>query len=337
MVINQKTKPKIIFFSSKDYDRDFFNLSNQDHYNYELIFLKYELNSDTVELAKNADAICVFVNDKLHKDVLNKLKDLNIKVIALRCAGFNNVDQDTAQKLNLPIVRVPAYSPYAVAEHAMGLILCLNRKIHKAYNKTRENNFSLDGLLGFDLHNKTVGIIGTGTIGSVMCKILSGFSMNILGYDIKPNPICKTLGLKYVDLEQLLTQSDIVTLHCPLTPATRYLINAKTLALIKPTALLINTSRGAVVNTQAVIDSLKSKKLAGFGLDVYEHEGDFFFKDLSDEIIADDIIERLVTFPNVLLTSHQGFFTKEALHNIAQVTLNNINLVLNAKQCDNMI
>lgn len=329
---------KIAFFSTKHYDQEFFNSAiANSNLDYKLVYHNYELNIDTACLAKNADVVCVFVNDKLNKDVISQLVSMGVKLIALRCAGFNNIDLQAAKANKLPIVRVPAYSPYAVAEHAMGLILNLNRKIHKAYIKTRENNFSLDGLLGFDLHGKTAGVIGTGNIGEVMTQILNGFGMKLLGYDIVQNSKCKTLGMKYVSLEELLKNSDIVTLHCPLTPETRYFINQNTLAIMKPHALLINTSRGATVNTKAVIDALKNKKLGGFGLDVYEHEGDFFFKDLSDEIIPDDLISRLVTFPNVILTGHQGFFTKEALENIANTTLENIDLFLTNKPCKNIV
>lgn len=331
---------KIVFYSIKEYEEKCFNKINKNNIEepkFNFIFKKEPLNQDTVHIAKNADAICIFVNDIADKTTLEYLAKYNIKLILLRCAGFNNIDIITAEKLGITIARVPEYSPYAVAEHAVGLMLNLNRKIHKAYNRTRENNFDLTGLIGFDMYGKTAGIIGTGRIGSKLAKILLGFGMKVLAYDLNKDHKLEQLGIKYVNLNQLLQQSDIISLHCPLTPKTKYLINTKSLSLIKPSCLLINTSRGSIVDTKAVINALKNNKLGGFGLDVYEHESDLFFKDLSNKVISDDILERLMTFPNVILTGHQAFLTNEALDNIAQTTLENMSNIINNKSCSNIV
>ncbi|MBM7560359.1 2-hydroxyacid dehydrogenase [Marinitoga litoralis] len=311
---------KIAFFSTKKYDMDFFNHANKK-YNFDIRYFETRLNEKTAILAKNFDVVCAFVNDNLNRDVLKILKDNGIKLIALRSAGFNHVDLDAAKELGLRVVHVPKYSPYAVAEHTVALILSLNRKIHKAYFRVKENNFSLDGLLGFDLHGKTIGLIGTGKIGRIVANILKGFGMNILGYDKFPND--EFIG-EYVTLDTLLKKSDIISLHTPLNKETYHIINKDNISKMKNGVMIINTSRGGLIDTQAVIEGLKSKKIGYLGLDVYEEEEDIFFEDLSSEIIDDDTFVRLTTFPNVLITGHQGFFTCEALTNIAETTLENI-------------
>jgi len=266
----------------------------------------------------------VFVNDQLNADVIEALYGFGVRLIALRCAGFNNVDLDAANKFEIKVVRVPAYSPYSVAEHTVALILALNRKIYKAYHRVREGNFALDGLLGYDLNGRTVGIIGTGKIGEVVTKIMKGFGCNILAYDLFQNKSCLDMGVKYIPLENLFKESDIITLHCPLTRETHHIIDSNSLDKMKKGVVLINTSRGALIDTKAVIKALKSGKVGALGLDVYEEEADLFFEDLSNLIIQDDIFARLLTFPNVVITGHQAFFTKEALDGIALTTLDNI-------------
>ena len=279
---------------------------------------------ETVALAEGATAICAFVNDDLSRPVLEKLAEMGVRLIALRCAGFNQLDLATAEKLGLTVARVPAYSPYAVAEHTMALILSLNRKIHRAYNRVREGNFALDGLLGFDLHGKTVGIVGTGKIGAIFARIVAGFGCRLVGHDLRPNPDCEALGMEYVTREELFQTSDILALMCPLTPETRHLIRRETLPLLKKGVMLVNTSRGAIINTQAAIAGLKDGTIGSLGIDVYEEEADLFFEDLSNDVLRDDVFARLLTFPNVLVTGHQGFFTQEALTNIADTTIGNI-------------
>ena len=278
----------------------------------------------TARLAEGCAVICTFVNDPLNAATLEVLSALGVKLVALRCAGFNQVDLRAAERLGITVARVPAYSPYAVAEHAVALILTLNRNIHRAYNRVREGNFALEGLLGFDLHGKTVGVIGTGKIGAVFARILRGFGMTVLAHDVQPNAELEADGLRYVGLEELLERSDIVSLHCPLTPQTQHLVNAERLGRMKRGAMLVNTSRGALVDTPAVIEALKSGCLGALALDVYEEEGDLFFENLSDRVIQDDVFMRLLTFPNVLITGHQAFFTREALTGIAQTTLENV-------------
>ncbi len=313
----------IIFFSTKPYDEEYFKSSNQN-FTHTLRFVEAKLTIDTVNLIDDESTICVFVNDILDKAVLTKLADKGIKLIALRCAGFNNVDTDAAHKLNIAVIRVPAYSPNAVAEHTVGLMLSLNRKIHRAYNRVRDSNFALNGLLGFDFSGRTLGIIGTGRIGTIVARIMSAMGMTVLACDPVHNTECENLGVNYVELDELLTRSDVISLHCPLTEETKHIIDGPALDKIKPGVMLINTSRGATLDTCAVIEGLKSKKIAYLGLDVYEQESELFFKDLSCEIIEDDVFERLLTFPNVLITAHQGFFTSDALTNIADTTLDNI-------------
>jgi D-lactate dehydrogenase len=313
-------------FSTKSYDREFLERANA-RYGHDLAFLQPRLTIDTVGLADGFAAVCVFVNDHLGADVLERLAAGGTRVVALRCAGFNNVALAAAARLGFTVVRVPAYSPNAVAEHTVGLMLALNRKLHRAYNRVREGNFSLDGLLGFDLHGKTIGLIGTGQIGSLVARIAAGFGCRLLGHDPKPSAACEALGMSYVPLASLMAEADIVSLHCPLTPDTRHLIDARAIEGMKSGVMLINTSRGAVVDTPAVIQGLKSGRIGSLGLDVYEEEADYFFEDLSDTGIADDVLARLLTFPNVLITGHQGFFTREALDAIASTTLENLHLV----------
>lgn len=312
---------KIAFFSTKSYDREFFNRYVTTH---ELIYFEAQLNEQTANLAAGCNAICVFVNDKLNRAVMELLKTAGIKLIALRCAGFNNVDLEAAKANNVKVVRVPAYSPHAVAEHAVALILTLNRKTHKAYNRVREGNFSLERLTGFDLFEKTVGVIGTGKIGEAFCNIMLGFGCRVLAFDLIANKGLASRGVEYVPLIDLLEQSTIISLHCPLNEQTKHIINQQTIGMMKDEVMLINTSRGALIDTAQVIDALKSGKIAYLGLDVYEQEEKLFFKDLSENVIQDDMIMRLLSFPNVLITSHQGFFTEEALSQIAKITLGNI-------------
>uniref|UniRef100_UPI00135C726C 2-hydroxyacid dehydrogenase n=1 Tax=Chelativorans xinjiangense TaxID=2681485 RepID=UPI00135C726C len=303
---------KVAVFSTKPYDREFLAAANGKA-GHDLQFLDVRLALETVPLAQGAEAICAFVNDDLSKPVLEALRGLGIRLVALRSAGFNNVDLEAARDLGIKVARVPAYSPHAVAEHTVALILALNRKIHRAYNRVREGNFALEGLLGFDLHGKTVGIVGTGKIGEALARILAGFGCRLLANDPVPNPACERLGAAYVPREEIFAQSDILSLHCPLTPDTHHMIRAETLPLLKPGMMLINTSRGAVIETRSVIRGLKEGIIGSLGLDVYEEEADLFFEDLSDRFIRDDVFARLLTFPNVLITGHQAFFTREAL------------------------
>lgn len=308
---------KIAFFDTKPYDIQSFDALNKK---FQINYFQEKLTSATVYLAKGSDAVCVFVNDSINASVIEKLVEMDVKLIALRSAGFNHVDLKTASK-KIPIVRVPAYSPYAVAEHAMALLLTLNRKIHKAYARTKEFNFSLNGLTGFDFHNKTIGIMGTGRIGQIFSKISKGFGMKVIAYDLFPNP---NLDIEYVSLDELLSRSDMISVHLPLTEQTKYLINDEAINKMKKGVYLVNTSRGGVIDTEALIRGLKTGIIKGAGLDVYEEESDLFFEDMSDTIIQDDVLSILVNMPNVILTSHQAFLTEEALGNIAQVTLSNL-------------
>lgn len=322
---------KIAFFDAKPYDRTWFDQLNQ---HYHIKYYEHKLTPDTISLAHGCEAVIPFVNDTLDRTVIDGLCQEGIKMIALRCAGYNNVDRDAARG-RIPVVRVPGYSPYAVAEFTMGLLLTLNRKIHKAYFRTRDFNFSLNGLVGFDLHGRTVGVIGTGKIGQIFIRICQGFGMHVLAYD--PYPV-QNAGFPYVSLEELLAKSDIISLHCPLTEQTRHLINRDTIAQMKDGVYLLNTSRGMLVESESLLDALKNGKIAGAGLDVYEEETEFFFEDRSDTVQRDTLLSLLVSMPNVVLTSHQAFLTNEALHNIAQVTLDNLDAyfkdgtVLNAVQ-----
>ena len=313
---------KIAVFSSKSYDKE----SLESHNNgIEFKYFDATLNKDTVQLAKGFDGICAFVNDHLDADVLHVLAANNIKLVVLRCAGFNNVDLAVADQLGIKVYRVPAYSPQAVAEHALALILTLNRKTHKAYNRVREGNFSLERLSGFDIYNKTVGVVGTGKIGSIFAKMMNGIGCKVIAYDAYENDEMKKLGIEYLPFEELLKQSDIISLHCPLTPETHHLINKDSFAHMKDGVMLINTSRGALIDTKDAIEALKTRRLGYLGIDVYEQEEHLFFRDLSESVIADDMITRLISFPNVLITAHQGFFTSEALSQIAITTIKNIN------------
>lgn len=310
---------KLAFFDTKPYDKPGFDRYAQQA-GLEIKYFEPNLNVDTVSLATGFDAVCVFVNDIVSAEVVQKLYELGVKAIVLRCAGFNNVDVKACQG-KLRVFRVPAYSPYAVAEHAMALLLTVNRHTHKAHNRTREFNFSLQGLTGFDLYGKTVGIIGTGKIGSVFANICKGFGMKILAYDKFPNP---DTGLSYVSLEELFLQADIISLHCPLTEETNHLINADAIARMKEGVVIVNTSRGALVSTEDLIQGIKSGKVGAACLDVYEEEGDLFYEDFSGHIVQDDKLVRLIAMPNVIVTSHQAFLTKEALDNIASTTVSNL-------------
>jgi D-lactate dehydrogenase len=314
---------KIAVFSTKGYDQRSLEAANAPH-GHELVFLEPRLTPVTARLAAGCEAVCAFVNDQVDADVLHTLKSAGTGLVALRSAGFNHVDLDAAAELGIRVARVPAYSPYAVAEHAVALILALNRKLHRAYARVREANFSLEGLLGFDMHGRTVGIVGTGKIGTVFATIMRGFGCRLLASDPYPNAECEALGVEYVELPVIFSESDIIALHAPLSAATYHLIDAAALEQMKKGVMLVNTSRGALVDTRAVIHALKSGRLGALGLDVYEEEEGLFFEDFSGQVISDDVFARLLTFPNVLITGHQGFFTEEALRNIADTTLANV-------------
>jgi len=313
---------KILFFSARPYDLESMQAVNAGKH--DLQFTEARIDARTVALAQGFPVVCGFVNDQFTAEILSTLAAGGTQLLLLRSAGFNNVDLVAAEQQGITVMRVGAYSPYSVAEFAVTLMLALSRKIHRTYNKVREENFLLDGLLGFDLHGKTVGIVGTGKIGHVLAKIMTGFGCKVLAHDKFENPECLTLGVTYCSLPQLLADSDIISLHTPLTPETHYLINAKTLATMKRGAMLINTSRGGLIDTSALIDALKTHQLGAVGLDVYEEEGDLFFRDLSGQVLQDDVFARLLSFPNVLISGHQAFFTREALHDIATSTLNNL-------------
>ncbi len=310
---------KVAVFSTKPYDETYLTRANQA--GHELMFFESALKRKNASLAEGYEGVCIFVNDQADAEVLDRLHKAGVRLIALRCAGFNNVDLKHAEKLGMTVVRVPSYSPYAVAEHAVMLMLSLNRHVHRAYNRVRERNFALEGLVGFDMHGKTVGIVGTGKIGQVLAHILKGFGCHLLAHD--PYQV-DGLPVEYVDLPELYSRSDIISLHCPLTPDSHHMINADTMNQMKPGVMLINTSRGGLIDTAAVTEGLKSGQIGYLGLDVYEEEGDLFFEDLSNEIIQDDVFSRLLTFPNVIITGHQAFFTDTALTNIADTTLDNI-------------
>jgi D-lactate dehydrogenase len=313
---------KVAFFSSKSYDREYFNRANQEAGHW-FAYFETSLDSHTIKLAKGHDAVCVFVNDQVDAGVLKKMKKYGIGLLALRCAGFNNVDLKVAEKYGIRVLRVPAYSPEAVAEHALALIFALNRKTHKAYNRVREGNFSLERLIGFTISGKTAGVVGTGAIGRAFIRLLSGFNVKIKAYDLFPDATLKEQGVDYVSFKELLAESDIVSLHCPLTHETYRMINADSLKHIKAGAMLINTSRGKLIDTEAAIDALRAKRLGSLGIDVYAEEENLFYKDLSEMIIDDETISRLIALPNVLITAHQAFLTHEALEQIAETTLRN--------------
>jgi len=314
---------RVDVFSAKPHDQTFLSFAAKGQ-GLELRFHEARLNVGSARLAEGAEVVCAFVNDDLGATVIAELAAMGARMIALRSAGFNHVDLAAARDAGIVVARVPAYSPHAVAEHTVALILTLNRKTHRAFNRVREGNFALDGLMGFDMHGKVAGIVGTGLIGTVLARILHGFGCEVLAFDPFPSAECEALGVAYVQMDQILERSDIITLQCPLTPATRHLINDAAIAAMKPGAMLINTSRGAVIDTRAVIRGLKSGRISALGLDVYEEEGDLFFEDLSDSFIPDDVFARLLTFPNVLITGHQGFFTREALEAIAATTIANV-------------
>src|SRR5450432_2473338 len=325
-------------FSSKRYDRESLLEANaRAHSPQELVFLEARLSLETAIIAAEYPAVCVFVNDRVDGEVLAKLAAGSTRLVALRCAGFNNVDVEAARRFGIVVARVPGYSPYAVAEHTVALILTFERKIHRALNRVRAGNFSLDGLLGTELHGSTVGIVGTGKIGATVARVLSGFGVTMLATDLNPNPECEALGVQYVPLEELLRASDVVTLHCPLTPGTRHLLDARRIAMMRPNALVVNTSRGALIDTAAMVEALKAARLRGLAIDVYEEEDRLFFEDHSADIVQDDIFARLLTLPNVIVTGHQAFFTDQALRDIATTTLENIALFEQGSSLPNQV
>ena len=321
---------KIAFFDTKKYDIESFDRNNSK---YELVYYEDKLNKKTAVLANGCDAVCAFVNDEINKDVIDLLYSYGIKVLLLRCAGYNNVDLKYAYN-KLHVLRVPAYSPNAVAEHAMALLLCLNRKIHKAYLRTRDFNFNLVGFTGFDLVGKTVGVIGTGKIGMEFISICKGFKMNVIAYDLYPNP---NLDVEYVSLDELFNRSDIISLHCPLTSETKHIIDMAAINKMKKNVVIINTSRGGLIDSRALLSALQEKRIKGAGLDVYEEEANLFFEDNSNEIIQDDVLALLISLPNVIITSHQGYLTEEALDNIANVTLKNLDDYYKGKKLENEV
>ncbi len=323
---------KIAFYDTKPYDRIWFEPLSKE-YGFTIKYFEHKLNLDTAILSKGYDVVCAFVNDTLSRPVLDILHQNNVRLIAMRCAGYNNVDLEAA-KGRIQIVRVPNYSPAAVAEHAAALLLSVNRKTHRAYTRTRDNNFNINGLMGTDLRGKTAGLIGTGRIGQLFAEIVHGFGMRVLANDAYP--VDKPF-LEYVSLDELFTLSDVISLHCPLTKETHHIINQQRIDQMKPGAILINTSRGSLVDTEALLEGLKSKKIGGAGLDVYEEEEEYFFEDKSNEIMADDDLARLLSFPNVLITSHQAFFTREAMQAIAMVTMENIHAFANNKKLENEV
>ena len=324
---------KIAFYDTKPYDKIWFEPIAREK-GFEITFHESKLNENTAVLAYGYDAVCIFVNDDAGEKTVNKLADYGVKVILLRCAGFNNVNLKAAEKRGIKVMRVPSYSPSSVAEYTMGLILAVNRKIHRAYVRTRDFNFSINGLMGIDLNGKTAGVIGTGKIGQEMIKILKGFSMNVIAYDPYPN---KDLDINYVDLDTIFKESDVITLHCPLTKETRHIINSKSINMMKDDVILANTSRGGLVDTQALIEGLNKNKFAGVGLDVYEEEDEYFFEDLSNENVTDTDLIKLTAYRNVILTSHQAFFTKEAMMAIAEVTMENMEAYRDGENLNNLI
>ncbi len=327
---------KITFFDTKPYDRDIFDELNKK-FGYEIKYFKFNITADNAILAEGSDVVCVFVNDIVSMEIISKLHECGVKLIALRCAGYNNVDFKAAYE-RIHIVRVPAYSPNAIAEHTVALMLSLNRKIHRAYWRTRDSNFSLGGLMGFDMYKKYAGVIGTGKIGKVLIRILKGFGMEVLANDPYPDRVfARDHGFAYLPLDELLAKSDIISLNCPLTKETEYMINKNTIEKMKDGVMIINTGRGKLIRTSDLIGGLKSGKIGSAGLDVYEEEAEYFFEDLSNRVMTDDILARLLTFNNVIITSHQGFFTREAMHSIAETTMNNIKNFLEGKVQDTEI
>jgi D-lactate dehydrogenase len=327
---------RIAVFSTRSYDREFLEpaFAGSGH---EVVYFTPRLTAETAPLANAFAAVCVFVQDRLDRGVLETLARGGTQFVALRCAGFNNVDLAVAAEFGITVVRVPAYSPYAVGEFAVGLMLTLNRQIHRAAARVRESNFSLDGLLGFDFHGRTVGIIGTGQIGSVVARIMHGFGCQLLAADLKPNPECEALGARYCSHDELFAASDIISLHCPLVPQTHHLIDDRAIGLMKRGVVIINTSRGAVIDTRAVIGGLKSGQIGALGIDVYEEEENVFFQDLSNRVLQDDMLARLLTFPNVIVTGHQAFFTRDAMERIASTTRSNVDDVAAGRPCVNAL
>jgi len=331
-----KNDIKVAVFSSKHYDREHLEIANKN-FGFEIEYYEHKLSHKTAITAKDFDAVCIFVNDEADKKALKELSSLGIKILALRCAGFDNVDLKEAYKLGMSVVRVPAYSPEAVAEHTVALMMTLNRRTHKAYQRTRDANFSLDGLTGFNMHNRTAGVIGTGKIGQAVIRILNGFGMKILAYDPYPSDVAVELGANYVSLDELYASSDVVTLHCPMTPENYHLLNAQSFKKMKDGVMIINTSRGALLDSAAAIDALKQSKIGALGMDVYENERELFFEDKSNDVIQDDVFRRLSACHNVIFTGHQAFLTQEALLNISETTLSNIQAIYRGKDCANIV
>ncbi|WP_121144746.1 2-hydroxyacid dehydrogenase [Orbus hercynius] len=327
---------KVAVFSSKHYDREHLEMTNKS-FGFDIEYYEHKLSCKTAVTADGFDAVCIFVNDEADEKTLQQLAASGVKILALRCAGFDNVDLDAAKKLGITVVRVPAYSPEAVAEHAMALMMTLNRRTHKAYQRTRDANFSLEGLTGFNMHNRTAGVIGTGKIGQAMIRILNGFGMKILAHDPYPTDKAIELGANYVNLDELYAQSDLITLHCPMTPDNYHLLNAQSFSKMKNGVMIINTSRGGLLDAAAAIDALKTSKIGALGMDVYENERDLFFEDKSNDVIQDDVFRRLSSCHNVIFTGHQAFLTQEALLNISETTLSNIQHVFENQECHNIV
>ena len=327
---------KIDFFDTKEYDMEMFDKYNKE-YNYEITYFKTKLNEETAPLASGFDVVCIFVNDNANEAVLKKLKKMGVKLLALRCAGFNNVEISKCPK-GLTVVRVPAYSPYAVAEHTAGLLLALNRKVYKSYQRTKKYNFSLDGLLGFDINGKTVGVIGTGKIGKIFIKIMKGFGANVIAYDVYPDENgAKEFGYKYVTLDKLYKESDIISLHCPLTEENHNIINEKSIMKMKKGVIILNTSRGKLINSKDLVKCLEEGRIGGVGLDVFEDEEEYFLNDMSNSYIRDAELSILLSMPNVIITAHQAFFTKEALEKIVSTTCENIKEYFETGKCINAV
>ena len=329
-------KTRVIFFDIKDYDKEFFKKYGKD-YDFEMTFLQVRLSEETAHLTKGYDVVCAFTNDDINKETIDLISENGIKLLAMRCAGFNNVSLKDIHN-RFKVVRVPAYSPHAIAEYTVGLILAINRKIHKAYVRTREGNFSINGLMGIDLYQKTAGIIGTGKIGQILIKMLKGFDMNVIAYDPFPNQkIADELGFKYVSLDELYAEADVISLNCPLTKETKYMINRRSMLKMKDGVMIVNTGRGALIDSVDLVEALKDKKVGAAALDVYEEEEEYFFEDKSSQVIEDDILGRLLSFHNVLMTSHQAYFTKEAVEAITVTTLNNIKSFVEGKELLNEV
>jgi D-lactate dehydrogenase len=326
---------RVLVYDTHSYDKTFLDAANDGRH--ELEYTTAQLDAQTAALAQGFDAVCLFVNDQADERAMERLAAGGVRMIAQRSTGFNNLDLAAAARLGVTCMRVGYYSPYAVAEFAVGLLQTLNRRIHRAYNRTREFNFRLAGLLGHDIHGRTVGVIGTGKIGAIFARIMLGFGCPVLAYDVRENPECVAMGVRYVQLDELLRTSDIISLHVPLMPQTQHLINAQTLALMKPGVMIINTSRGGLIDTEALIDAIAAGRVAAVGLDVYEEEEGKFFRDLSDEVMDDEVLARLMTFPNVLLTSHQAFFTHEAMTTIAETTVQNLTDFAEGRENTNLL